>query len=119
MDTYSFGAYLRELRKSKHPTITQEKLASAIGRKKMTISQFEQGKNSPPQRELLDKIIVVLELSEEEECKLRFLASEVRKTIPSDIEQYFFDNPSICQLIRIAQRKECDNDFWEQLSKQI
>ena len=35
--------------------MTQEQLAKAIGRSKMTVSQFEKGKNAPPQGELLEK----------------------------------------------------------------
>jgi len=89
MNTHSFGVYLRSLRKNQTPPMTQEQLAKAINRSKMTISQFENGKNAPPQGELLEKIISVLTLTPEQENKLRFLSSETRKTIPSDIEVYF------------------------------
>ena len=51
-----FGEYLKNLRSSRVPAMTQEALATAIGRGKMTISQFENAKNSPPQGELLEKI---------------------------------------------------------------
>ena len=55
MEPATFGEYLRYLRLSRSPVMTQEMLAKAIGRGKMTISQFEQGKNSPPQGELLSR----------------------------------------------------------------
>lgn len=119
MESITFGVYLRELRNSRIPHMTQEELALAIGRKKMTICQFEQGKNSPPQGELLEKIIVSMDLTETEANKLRFLASESRRTVPNDIEQYFFDNPSICDVIRIAKEKSFNNDFWSSLSERI
>lgn len=99
--------------------MTQEQLAKAINRSKMTVSQFEKGKNAPPQGELLEKIISALSLTPEQENKLRFLASETRKTIPSDIESYFFENPSICKAIRAAQASSADDSFWNDLSERI
>ena len=119
MNDHSFGAYLRSLRKNQTPPMTQEQLAKTINRSKMTVSQFEKGKNAPPQGELLEKIISALSLTLEQENKLRFLASETRKTIPSDIESYFFENPSICKAIRAAQASSADDSFWNDLSERI
>ena len=116
MNDHSFGAYLRSLRKNQTPPMTQEQLAKAINRSKMTVSQFEKGKNAPPQGELLEKIISALSLTPEQENKLRFLSSETRKTIPGDIESYFFENPSICKAIRAAQASSADDSFWNDLS---
>ena len=90
-----FGKYLKYLRSSRNPQMSQESLGNAIGRCKMTISQFEQGKNAPPNGELLKKIIKTLELSFEEESMLCFLSAKARKEIPTDIEMYFFENPDI------------------------
>lgn len=115
MTTISFGAYLRELRNARSPSMTQEELANAIGRSKMTISQFENGKNAPPQGELLDKIIVALEITDDEENTLRFLAAEHRKKVPGDIEEYFFNNPSVCKAIRMAQKLNLSNSDWEKV----
>ena len=119
MNDHSFGAYLRSLRKNQTPPMTQEQLAKAINRSKMTVSQFEKGKNAPPQGELLEKIISALSLTPEQENKLRFLVSETRKTIPDDIESYFFENPSICKAIRAAQASSADYSFWNDLSERI
>lgn len=99
--------------------MTQEQLAKAIGRSKMTVSQFEKGKNAPPQGELLESIISALTLSDEQESHLRFLSSESRKTVPGDIETYFFENPSICTAIRAAKASSADDTFWSDLSKRL
>lgn len=110
-----FGIYLRKLRSTRKPPVTQETLAIAVGRNKMTISQFEQGKNAPPRGELLDKIIRALMLSEDEEKLLRFLAAEQRKTVPGDIEEYFFRNPIVCKAIRAAQKSNAGDVEWEKV----
>lgn len=111
MEPTTFGEYLRYLRLSRSPAMTQEMLAKAIGRGKMTISQFEQGKNSPPQGELLSKIVSALSLSSEEEAKLIFLSAKSRKDIPADIEEYFFSNPAIYAAIRADMRGEKKIDW--------
>ena len=119
MNEQTFGNYLRSLRQKQDPPMTQEQLAKAIGRGKMTISQFENGKNAPPQASLLEKIICALNLTNEEKSKLIFLSSEERHTLPADIATYFFQNPSICEVIRAGQAKDVDDSFWRDLSKRI
>lgn len=104
----AFGEYLRELRRTREPRMTQEMLAQAVGRSKMTISQFEKGKNSPPQGELLEALATALSLTDVERSKLFFLAAQSRGSIPSDIEAYFFENPAIYDAIRIAM----NNSSW-------
>lgn len=119
MNDQSFGELLRSLRKNQNPPMTQEQLAKVIARSKMTVSQFENGKNAPPQGDLLERIISALTLTEEQESRLRFLASESRRTVPGDIEAYFFENPSICKAIRAAQASSADDAFWDSLSERL
>ncbi len=111
MEPNNFGEYLRFLRQTRSPAMTQETLAKAIGRGKMTISQFEQGKNSPPQGELLAKIVSALDLTSEEETKLIFLSAKTRRDIPIDIEEYFFSNPAIYAAIRADMKNERKIDW--------
>ena len=117
MEPTTFGEYLRYLRLSRSPVMTQEVLAKAIGRGKMTISQFEQGKNSPPQGELLSKIISALSLTPDEETKLIFLSAKSRKDIPIDIEEYFFSNPAIYAAIRADMKGDRKID-WRSFTKE-
>lgn len=115
MDDITFGDYLRSLRNKQDPPMTQADLALKIGRTTMTISQFEKGKNAPPQGDLLEKIISVMKLTTEQANELRFLSSKSRKTVPNDIEKYFFSHPSIYSVINEAQKSKKDDTFWEQI----
>ena len=115
MEQLSFGTFLRSLRKAQDPPMTQEMLARAVGRNKMTISQFELGKNAPPQGELLNKIVAALVLNPEEEHRLRYLAALSRNSVPSDIADYFFNNPSICEVIRTAKDSGFSEDDWKRI----
>jgi len=119
MSNKSFGEYLKELRNLHVPSMTQEALALAIGRTKMTISQIENGKNAPPQGELLDKIISALNINSDQENTLRFLAAEQRKQVPGDIEEYFFCNPCVCKAIRAAKKANLSNSDWEAFAAKI
>lgn len=108
MENKTFGEYLRKLRKGRQ--LSQEKLASDVHRKKMTISDIEQGKNYPPQGELLEMIIYAMRLSASEAQDLRFLAAKERNQIPGDVLDYFFSDPSICDALRVAKEKQLSGE---------
>lgn len=57
MKSNAFGDYLRHLRKSRSPAITQEAPAKKIGRGKMTISQFEQNKKSRTNKRVVSVLL--------------------------------------------------------------
>lgn len=111
-----FGDYLRRIRVSKR--ITQEQLADAVQRHKMTISQIENGKNDPPQGDLLEGIIQALTVTPAEECELRDLSALARDSIPSDILDYFKSNSGIRAAIRRAKSKDMSNIDWENTFKE-
>jgi transcriptional regulator with XRE-family HTH domain len=112
-----FGIYLKSIRESKG--LTQEQLGDAVGKKKMTISLIENGKNAPPQDVFLDQLIEILNPSRNEEIKLRDLAALARKCIPSDIAEYFIQNKNIRTTIRTAMEKGKSDDFWRKIQQSI
>ncbi len=116
MKDESFGSYFQNIRKSKD--ITQDQVAQYVHRKKMTISLIENNKNEPPSGELLKKMIESLSLTDEKEIsKLYLLASKKRKTLPVDIEEYFFSNDEIYNSIVRAMKQNKNNKDWENIFK--
>lgn len=113
MSKNEFGEYLRKLRQSKQ--ITQEQLAAAVLRHKMTISQIENGKNDPPQGDLLENIIQALSSTSEEANELRDLSALARNSIPIDILDYFKSNAGLRAAIRRAKSKDISSNEWEKL----
>lgn len=107
-----FGKYLREVRTSRKPSISQETLGNAVGRSKMTICQFEQGKTAPPKGKLLDAILSALSATEDEARELRFLAASQRGSIPDDIYDYFFSSSLIYSVIKTAKEAGADEIIW-------
>ena len=108
-----FGIYLKSLREIKGTT--QEQLGEAVGKKKMTISLIENGKNDPPQGDFLENIISALSLNSVEEYKLRDLAALPRGNIPSDILEYFKENENIRTVIRRAKSQGKKNADWQNI----
>lgn len=116
MNDENFGSYFQAIRKSKN--ITQEEIADHVNRGKMTISLIESNKNDPPNGDLLKKMIASLSLNDEKQIrKLYLLASKPRKTLPIDIENYFFSNEEIYNAIIRAMKKNKKNQDWEEIFK--
>jgi transcriptional regulator with XRE-family HTH domain len=113
MQNNEFGAYLKSLREARDTT--QEQLGEAVGKKKMTISLIENGKNDPPQGDFLEKIIQALLPTADEEIQLRDLAALARGSIPSDILSYFMENKSIRNAIRRAKEQGKSNADWQKI----
>ena len=113
-----FGAFLRNLRKKHDPEITQEQLADIVGKKKMTISQIENGKNAPPQGEFLQQIAKALDLTSDEKTQFYDLAAVARGAVPNDILDYFNKHAELRNAIRRAQKIKLPNSAWKQLIKE-
>lgn len=114
MKEENFGSYFQSIRRSKN--ITQIEVANYVNRKKMTISLIENNKNEPPNGELLKKMIDSLSIEDEKVIsKLYLLASKQRKSIPTDIEEYFFANEEIYNAIVRGMKKNKRNIDWKNI----
>lgn len=110
-----FGSYLKSIRKLK---MTQEELSRRVGRKKMTISLIENGKNGPPGGELLQKIIEALEpLQDTQKYKLLDLSASQRNELPEDMAAYFYASEELRDAIRRAMKSKKANPDWAGIFK--
>ena len=94
----TFGDYLKELRLSKK--VSQGKLAAAIGKTTMYISNIEKGKNNPPDESQLGKIADVLNLDEQKRFDLIDAAAAERGTVAQDLVVALAANKKMRQYIR-------------------
>lgn len=119
IENAEFGQYLRSVRQTKKISIRQ--LAKAVSKTPTYISDIEKGNNKPPERELLDRIIVVLQLEEFPDVrnKLYDLAAKERKDIPADIKEYLMENESILKIIRTAKESPNEKQIWAKVSQII
>lgn len=114
-----FGQYLRSVRQAKKISIRQ--LAKAVNKTPTYISDIEKGNNKPPERELLDKIISVLQLDDFQKVrnKLYDLAAKERNDVPADIKEYLMENETILKIIRTAKESPNEKQIWAKVSQII
>ncbi len=104
----NFGSYFKNLRKSKH--ITQQQIATAIGKSKMLVSGVETNKNAPFIDEDLKFIVDVLSLSEEEERKLYKEAAKARGKLPKYLLDYLTESDEAYNLLEMCAKKNLGKD---------
>lgn len=110
-----FGQYLRSVRVMKKISIRQ--LAKAVNKTPTYISDIERGNNKPPERKLLDKIILALQLTNFPDIKnnLYDLAAKERNDVPADIKDYLMKNKSVLKIIRKAKESPNEKQIWAKI----
>lgn len=117
-EQYNFGEALRFIREQQGIKIRE--VANEIGMTATYISDIERGNNKPPKRELMQKILAVLEIQETElQNYLYDLAAWERGGVSEDIADYIMSNDDIRLVIRITQRKQFSEQFWRECVKRV
>ena len=102
---YTFGQYLREIRKTKNISIRQ--LAKKVNKTPTYISDIENSNNYPPDKELLESIITALGIDEDKVKSMIYdLAAKERKDVPADVKEYIINNSDLLQFIRKTKDKQ-------------
>lgn len=117
---FEFGKYLRAIREAKGISIRQ--LAKAVDKTPTYISDIEKKNNKPPEKKLLDDIILNLNLedySPKIKNTLYDLAAKERKDVPADIKDYIMRNPELLTIIRTTKDKPNDQQIWSQLLEKV
>lgn len=110
---------MRSVRQARKISIRQ--LAKEVKKTPTYISDIEKGNNKPPESELLDNIIEVLQLVDlpNVKNKLYDLAAKERKDVPADIKEYLMENESILKIIRTAKESPNEKQIWAKVSQII
>ena len=99
---FLFGPYLREVRKALNITIRT--LAKEVDKTPTYISDIENRNNKPPEKELLEKIVVALNIDKYYSPKLKNtlfdLAAKERNEVSCDIKDYIMGDNKVITLIR-------------------
>lgn len=114
----AFGEFIRTKRTEKK--ITLRKLASELGIVPAYMSDIEKGRKNPPDRDRLEKIAEILQLSEEDKSKMYDLAArdkEIRTTqdiqVSQDISDYIMDEDIVRVALRVAKHNKSSKEQWE------
>ena len=114
----SFGKYLRSVRKAQSLSIRQ--LARTVNRTPTYISDIENGNNKPPDKELLDAILIALHLRDHPRImeKLYDLAALERNDIPADVKAFIMQNPNVISLLRTLNLSPNKKEIMEEMTFQ-
>lgn len=111
-----FGRYLKAKRTSKG--LTQEELAESIGKTGQYISNIEKGKNNaPPNSSDIEKLIIKLNLQNEDASEFRRWASADRNRLSSVQMTYLFTHKSLMDLIDYGIENEISDSCWKDVYK--
>jgi len=96
-----FGRFLREKRQSRHITLSE--LAENSGISTGYYSDIEYGRRNPPNRDILDRMIAALNLSNEDRIAIYDLAGNARSEAPPDLPDYINENANVRVALRLAK----------------
>lgn len=115
-ENYSFGPAMRYIRQKQGLTI--RKVAKDVKKTPTYISDIERGNNKAPEKELLKKILAVLELEGTElQDYLYDLAARERGRVSEDIADYIMEHEDLRAVIRMTQQQKVGKEFWTECIK--
>ena len=112
-----FGEFVKEKRQKKG--ITLRAFADLLGIAPAYMSDIEKGKRNAPTQEILDKMINVLELSQEEANEMLDLAASSKDAIAQDLKDYVSDNQTVIVALRTAKDLNLGDDEWIKIIEEI
>lgn len=112
--TGNFGKFIEKKRKEK--SITLRGLASMLSIAPAYMSDIEKGHRYPPDKEKLEAMAEILELSEEEKNNMYDLAAgEKENTVSLDLSEYIMKNDKVRVALRMARDNNLGNETWQKM----
>lgn len=113
----TFGEFIKEKRQNKG--ITLRAFADMIGIAPAYMSDIEKSKRNAPTQEILEKMVKVLELSNEEANELFDLAASSKDAIAQDLKEYVSDNQNVRVALRKAKDLNLGDDEWIKIIEEM
>ena len=118
---FLFGPYLRAVRKALNISIRT--LAKEVDKTPTYISDIENRNNKPPEKELLEKIVVALNIDKYYSPKLKNtlfdLAAKERNEVSCDIKDYIMGDNKVITLIRKLKDAPNNGEIVEKLLNNV
>lgn len=107
----TFGEFIAQKRKEKR--ISLRKMANQLSCSAVYLSDVEKGKRNPPDRNRLQILISVLELSQEEKRLFFDLVGTTRGIVAPDIADYLIAKPYMNKILRQAIELHATQEDWQ------
>ena len=96
-----FSKFLKEKRRLREITVRSMAELSEVS--PGYYSDLESGRRNPPDREILDKMIAALRLSDEDKITFYDLAGKARSETPPDLSEYINEYEEVRVALRMAK----------------
>ena len=115
----TFGEFIKAKRKEK--LLSQRRFAEMIGLSPVYVSYFENGKRNAPKHEILLRIAEVMNLNDQQQSQMMFLAAQQRyhNRIPNETAEYLCENEYAKDALRLAQECKITDDDWRFITNYI
>lgn len=113
----TFGELLKELRLRHNLSIREA--ARKAGISAPYFSDMERGRKSAPSREVLTRIVQVLNLDKNEAEELYDCAGKSQNTIPYDLPEYIMDRDYVAAALRTAKDLNAGKEQWEKFVEEL
>jgi len=111
----TFGGFLADKRRDRE--ITVRRMAEEVGLSAGYYCDIEQGRRMPPDKATLEKMLNILNPTEEDRLILYDLAGRGRVTVPPDLPDYIMQNEAVRVALRLAKEKADTDDWLEFIEK--
>lgn len=112
-----FGEFIKEKRQEKG--ITLRTFADMINIAPAYMSDIEKAKRNAPTQEILERMVKVLELSDEEANELFDLAASSKDAIAQDLKEYVSDYQNVRVALRKAKDLNLGDDEWIKIIEEM
>jgi transcriptional regulator with XRE-family HTH domain len=111
-----FGAYIAQKRLEKD--VKLKPIAEKLGVSVTYLSDIIKGRRNPPDKDGLDILAEMLNLSNTEKDEMFDLAGRERKQVSPDLPDYIMDEmlPSARVALRRARNANLGDDFWKEVN---
>ena len=112
--TGEFGKFIEKKRKESGKTLRG--LATELDIAPAYMSDIEKGHRYPPDKEKLDQIASILELSKEEtDLMFDLAAREKENSVSPDLPEYIMGNEKARVALRIARDSNASEETWQKV----
>lgn len=117
MKDIKFGQYLKMLREARDVTLRE--LARQTSLSAPYLSDVENDRSQPLTKERMEKVISVLQLSDEEQNQLFDLAGRQRKEVAADLPEYIMENDYVTAALRTARDLKAGEEEWQRFVDEL
>ena len=107
----TFGDFIRMKRKERNMTIKD--IIKLVKTSEAYYSFIEASERKAPKQEVLDRIVEILELTEDERIQLFDLAGKTRGIVATDLSDYIISNSYAREALRKARDNKVGQELWQ------